>query len=195
MNMTNAYILRDRRSTDSHYVCSQCDNVLTIAVEESISDGRRVLCQMCGCDINVLDTNVILDEQYSHVHNDVKRVKNMRWYHISEYDEGCMDFDTENTMHIGRLSSLEALVRQRTVWNTGWEPFFIYELRIKDNTLLGDTILRDNDDWYDVEGDIYYGCADGYVYVNRFESPGSISVLLKRNCVELVKSWENEFPQ
>lgn len=195
MNLTTEpYILLDRTNNDSHYVCNQCDLILPIDLEQEISDGEDVYCPHCGTVQSTLDAGLILDERYAFIHENVDAVKDMRWYHISEIDEEFMEFSSENTMHIGQLDSLRSLVRQRTVWNTGWELFYIYELKIYPHTVIGKNIIGDSNYWEYVEDDMYYGHAQGYVYANRYESPGSVSVLIKRNCVEMVQCWENVFP-
>lgn len=189
------YILRDLSDAASHFACSRCKTMFAKTIENNHYENRHFICARCGFAQYSWRADLIMDNNYRHIDENVQAVKDMSWYHISELDEPCMEFESENTMHIGQLESLRDLIRQRTAWNTGWEPFCVYELRIRQDADIYHTITADVNDWRNEEDDIFYGLADGFVYVNRYEAPGSVSLIIKRNCVELVRAWDdNEFP-
>lgn len=125
----------------------------------------------------------------------------VRWFHattVTSWHERLLagfNADTENYddgtlyVHVGtEAAALDIAHSKHLAWNGGDKVYF-YELALKSDCVLSDDLLKDLNDWFfkvtPTTKRILNG--DAIRYVNRWESCGSISLLVDPRMLEVKK--------
>lgn len=93
-----------------------------------------------------------------------------------------MLFDGEINMHVGQPATVKALQELR-YQDT---PVYVYELRLNNNVRIYDEFVHDKSSWYAYEKRLANNEVSAFVYVNRWEAPGSISLFVRNDALEIV---------
>lgn len=198
----------DTKVLDTYYcnfACPVCKQPVIIDFENDILDAKPMFCDN-GCVIpsglgydyeyfNIHTALMYLSPQYVDLVENLEMFRYMSWYHISDTPPEYMDFASEKTMHIGGADTVCEYFLQHRNWIIGEQDFYIYKLHIKPEAIIYPTVIEDENDWDYAESAIAY--LDDYntiAYLNRWESPGSISLILRRDMVELVEYQRNALP-
>lgn len=186
----------------SAFVCLGCDEPLSKTWEKMLTKGFDSYQCICGdesmvdeLDVHILPTSVqFLDN---------KTTRETVWYHstkVANWAEevsqlrptfvcGSNEMLSVPYVHVGTLDAAMARFED-TAAEAGW----LYEIRIKDEAFLAGEVYEDRNDWEQyVRTGFFEGIfedkhrCDVLRYVNRWESVGSISLIMDPRFMEIVK--------
>lgn len=186
----------------SAFVCLGCDEPLSKTWEKMLTKGFESY--QCVCEeesmVDELDVHVLLS---SVPFLDTATTRETVWYHstkINNWDAevaklrstfvcGSNEMLSVPYVHVGTLDA--ALARfEDTKGESGW----LYEIRIKDEAVLAGEVYEDRNDWEQFVRTGFYESVlgdkkkcDVLRYVNRWESVGSISLIMDPRFMEVVK--------
>lgn len=189
MLLTEAALIMKTGEDSSVFACPSCFSVLSVEDAKTIIDGELhdelnvVECDACG-DVFTAETMEVNVAPKSAKLLDAGHAKDSEWFHISDSanwlndvtgDEGFIPY-----IHAGTLQS--ALDRYEA--HKG-KTAYLYKFRLADVTAIDSTIYDDRNAWPEEVG---FPCTltdertgdgvDCLRYLNRWEDPGSISILL-----------------
>jgi hypothetical protein len=186
----------------SAFVCLGCDAPLSKSWERMLTKGFDSYQCVCGEESMVDELDVhILSSSVRFL--DAVTTRETVWYHstsVQNWNEevsklrptfvcGSNELSSVPYIHVGTLDS--AMERFKDKKSTsGW----LYEVRIKDEAVLAEEVYEDRNDW---EAWVRTGFFEGVLedkkqcdvirYVNRWESVGSISLIMDPRFIEVVK--------
>lgn len=185
----------------------RCDNCSTHITKQNESDSPlwheipQVECNLCG-DLQAGSITVI-PESSSLLQAEVAR--DTIWFHTTYVENWFEKVSTGQGMEEGREdgdflfvhvgSEAAALDNAHYKYFDGYsssdEPtVMLYQVRLKADAVLSARVVNDNETWRDfdsvVEGSKEAIGGDAVRYLNRWESPGSISLLVDARQLELV---------
>lgn len=189
MLLTEAALIMKSAGDTSVFACPSCFSILSAEDAKFIIDGELhddlnvVECDDCG-DVFTADTMEVNVAPDSERLLDAGHAKASEWFHISDsanwLDEVTGDDDFVPYIHAGTLQS--ALDRYEA--HKG-KTAYLYKFNLADTTTIDSTIYDDRNAWPEEVGfpctltDERTGEAvDCLRYLNRWEDPGSISILL-----------------
>lgn len=201
MLLTEAALVMKTGDDASVFACPSCFSILSEEDAKHIIDGElhdelnTVECDACG-DVFTADTMEVNVAPQSRVLLDTEFAKSSEWFHISDssnwLDEVTGDDGFIPYIHAGTLQS--ALDRYEA--HKG-KTAYLYRFRLADLTVLDSTVYDDRNAWPEEVGfprtltDERTGEAvDCLRYLNRWEDPGSISILLDPQCIVEVSMVE-----
>lgn len=196
------FVVRQIGKNQSRFACPVCHTPAYKVYEDDLRLNALVKCFNNSCHTNNEKTQfhfsnatTILRPGYYKIARNIEKMKRMDWYHISTLSPDKMEFDTGLDMHIGQIDTICAYHDVSKVrWRDG---FYLYRVRFAPDKVLHNEIIRDENHWDDVNKILRNGCdtqgntVDAYAYVNRWEAPGSISIVSRRDALELVDVEEN----
>jgi hypothetical protein len=189
MLLTEAALIMKTGDDPSVFACPSCFFILSAEDAKHIIDGElhdelnTVECDACG-DVFTADTMEVNVAPDSRELLDVEHAKGVEWFHISDsanwLDEVTGDDDFTPYIHAGTLQS--ALDRYEA--HKG-KTAYLYKFKLADMTAIDSTVYDDRNAWPEEVGfpctltDEKTGEAvDCLRYLNRWEDPGSLSILL-----------------
>lgn len=174
----------------SAFACPACFSAVSKEQEAELLDGGEtdalnyVECKPCGEFFNADEAEVQLQSETVPL-LEIPTVYDTEWFHISNsaswieditQDEGCIPF-----IHAGNKQS--ALDRYDGAYKG--KTAYLYKFKISSIASIGSVVYEDHNDWpYEVDypltltDDVTGDAIDGFRYVNRWEAPGFISLLL-----------------
>lgn len=186
----------------SAFVCLGCDAPLSRTWEKMLTNGFESYQCLCGDESMVDELDVhILPSSVRFLDTDTTR-ENV-WYHSTKVENwaeevsqlrptfvcGSNEMLSVPYVHVGTLDAAMARFDD-TKHEAGW----LYEIRIKDEAVLAREVYEDRNDW---EQYVRTGFFEGILedkkqcdvirYVNRWESVGSISLIMDPRLFEVVK--------
>lgn len=197
------YIEMELEAGQSNFVCPVCFLPIDIEDESRLINEYSVECKN-GCmipyddgqekdDFCIFDACVVLRPGYKKLAENPAIAPEMHWYHISNNSPSEMEFNSRKDMHVGSLETVKYYRDTLDCWRNNVRDYYVYELRMK-NVAIEKDLLCDKNYWElqnnALENDNVYG----YAYVNRWEAPGSISILARRDIFEIVNITENALP-
>ena len=189
-------------SAASAFMCYGCDTYLSHTAERMLLSGFPVhLCE-CEEESEVKDLEVhVIPSSVQFLDADV--VRQAVWYHataVENWEEkvsivrptyvcGSNEMLSVPYIHVGTFDA--AMERfNDSIGGSGW----LYEIRIKDEAVLAEEVYEDSNDWEKwVRTGFFEGVledrkqCDAIRYVNRWESVGSISLIMDPRFIEVVK--------
>jgi hypothetical protein len=185
----------------SAFVCLGCDESLSRTWERILTKGFDTYDCLCGEESMVDELDVhIIPSSVGFLNADVTR--NTSWFHstkVENWDEevsklrptfvcGSNEMLSVPYVHLGTLDA--AMTRfEDTKAETGW----LYEIRIRDEAVIADEVYEDRNDWEQyVRTGFFEGVledkkkCDAIRYINRWESVGSISLIMDPRFIEVV---------
>lgn len=178
----------------SGWSCPSCKFTFSLALAAAV--GRSEYdCPNCGDSVEATSLVVSVTSD-STVFFDKQAVKNARWFHATQkrnWMAELLEDDMELPLvHVG--TELSAIFRSRDLRDCGShdvEEWYVYELAIKSSAEIFDNI-----DWDENEDapesvihlleDEKYGANKIVRYINSYEDPGSISLILDPRMVKVV---------
>ena len=165
--------------------CMECDSYITSEQEDYIFRSRFIeddACHMCGMDLfeESVVTDIHPDSEYL---LDIQNAKDEVWYHATDREDWMGDLledknpedDSVPLVHIGTLAAASYIMAQKYACFT--ETIYLYRVRLSPDAVIDVDLYEDENLWPERTNDI--GCfADAFRYVNRWESTGSISMLV-----------------
>ena len=202
--MHDQYISMELEAGQSNFVCPVCFLPIGIEEESLLINEHSVECKN-GCkipfdegeekdDFCIFDAQVVLRPGYKKLAMNPSIAPEMRWYHISSKKPSEMEFNSGRDMHVGSLETVKYYRDTVDHWRENVCDYYVYELRMKKVPIEKDLLCDKN--YWDFQNDVLEkGDVYGYAYVNRWEAPGSISILARRDIFEIVSVTNNELPE
>lgn len=154
-------------------------------------------CQMCHTPYTITDGRALKNPKQDIVipHNNekefLKDVANQaaeyHWFHATLTDpERFSTTDPQIITHVGRPETcIDYLSKTTGLRGTIW----VHELALRPGTLIDPELAIDINNWSVEIQQILQGEVDGFAYVNRWEAPGTASLLVSCECLMLVDSY------
>lgn len=191
MDFTHAtFIEPDVADPASYFVCPQCGSVASRELELLILDEKFVTCPICGEGFGILSAQMMLRHAYSGLAKNPESAVDMLWFHVSEKSPEEMDFESDREMHVGQMESVEHYVSTHPRFEG--KNRYLYSLQFHSDAVLYARVIDDENDWVWAEH-LFRGMSvsdldvDGFVYLNRFEAPGSLSVVARRCAFDVLE--------
>lgn len=192
---------RSRMSLDlenlglSGMACTKCKKHLTQSEEIDILT-NYFLDHECGKELYLEEVKVKVLPRYQHLLNLEKAQNQPYWYHatnISEWPTGLSSTPEYNWLaHIGSKES--ALDRAST--QKGYT--IMYTVTIDPDAYWSPCVTDDWNEWptieQDLDNEVYHNFSEVTRYVNRYEIPGSISLLVASDKIRVVGYEEIQKP-
>ena len=193
----------------SPFRCGNCGNHIEKSAERFSSYWQEVpvlACETCGdaqagC-ITVAPSSAHLLQKTA--------VKESVWYHATYVEDWFEKVSTGHGMkretgdflyiHVGTEDASRDLADSKYFTHPrDGERIMLYKLKVKSDAVLAPSILNDIETWWDyssvtAETNTAIG-GDAVRYLNRWESPGSISLLVDARMLELVNVEELRDPK
>ena len=172
------------QSAETPYRCRECGRYLD-AVEEFSHGEEFFLCHETGLECDIRHSSA----QFLETEN----IKNAVWYHATSDMDWITnitnrDFSQTPMVHVGtKETAYEVLYQKyRNAWDKWGDPAAVYTLRLKDGISISDEMHEDTNMWpdYVYEND---GGDHAYPYVNIYEFPGAVSLLIDPRYLEVVE--------
>lgn len=169
--------------------CWECNEPLSTSDIMTESDWGGFDCPMCGTK-NYSDA---LKAECTPEHDtypalDAENVSKMRWYHSTENGSWDSALSTNGGVyvHVGSAQAAldRQLSRQKVMQNTG---YWVYELGVKETATIAPEVAEDDNDDYTGHNHPINEPHEHQVqrYINNIEEPGSISLVVDSNVLEV----------
>lgn len=193
--------LTPQKDTPVHFACPVCHYPASISTADTLLSNSDTVCNMCcthpldddftQCDnencacnnpYDIITADIILRHDAYNIFTNPKTIINTTWYHVTTVAPEDMLFDGEINMHVGQPATVKALQELR-YQDT---PVYVYELRLNNNVRIYDEFVHDKSSWYAYEKRLATNEVSAFAYVNRWEAPGSISLFVRNDALEIV---------
>lgn len=186
-------------------ICPTCDSAMTEAAwEKQINKaGLRMTCSACGVSTvrwlgqlkNYTPDNAEIGvTAESEKFLDAETSRTSTWFHATTREnwfEGINESE-DLLVHVGMKSTAEARIAQLLREDGG--DYYLWEIRLKETAQVNGAILDDKNEWPSRIGDHFNDDYAGYSsdyeatrYVNRWETPGALSLLVQAGALEVVE--------
>lgn len=169
-----------------NFVCGYCKHVFS-GYDSSIINVSEVMgCPNCGLSVRKADCDILVRPS-SERYRDLDAVMSSSWFHFTFVDDWFNVVTGKGQLtpavHVGTFDA--AVERGRDAINYYDTPTNdLYEIRFKPGTKFDDLIHSDKENrWEERASDLPYDAAR---YVNKYESPGSISIICDPRVLEVV---------
>jgi hypothetical protein len=189
------------KGKDARY-CLTCKTSLPLGTGLGKKGREEINCPSCGVKCYDTLTGVAIDYEAQQFF-DPERVRKARWYHTSSYpkwDEVVANTDNPDALfvHLGTLDA--ALDRSDHLSRGDFVPdhVYLYEIQLNEDIHISEYI-HEEDGFVDQpekisdtieEGGETYSMTGATRYVNHYESPGSISLLVHPHAFKVLMKQE-----
>lgn len=170
----------------SIYSCRSCNaSFSNVQVQKFRVDFMNMVCS-CGDKMNLVDSAVSVLPESAHM-LDIDEVKSSVWYHATESDnwlDAVKQLELIPYVHIGtRKAAMDRAkqISKRSLRRTGKNSkIWLWQVTVDSNASIASSILDDEDDWLTAVTECSVKGLGGNAirYVNRYESTGSVSLLI-----------------
>lgn len=162
--------------------CGELINAFELSV---LIDNDYISCNKCSKKLFIEDTVLILTHKVKNLMRDTELVKEDYWYHAtSMYNADWLERVINNQVNVHVGEELAAHERALTLYSHASfdkpEPYLLFTLKLKTEASVSKTINTDTNDDDDL------GNSDLEVYLNHWESPGSVSIYANPKMLEIV---------
>lgn len=175
----------------SALACPKCKIHYTLEQENLAMTSYRATCLMCMTETYVEDMRLTILPRYS----EYLRADNVRgsvWYHATHHEnwlERMLELDGPENSVLLHIGSVESALDRANVRNYD----HLYAVKIDPSAVISPSIVDDSNDWPETVKMIpQYGTGEEYKdvtrYVNRYEIPGSISLLVDSRMLKVVST-------
>lgn len=196
------FVVRKISKNQSRFACPVCHTPVYKEHELDVRMSIPVSCVNDNCytgknrtQFHFYNAATVLRPGYYKIARNMEKMLCMDWYHISHLSPNNFEFETGKDMHIGQIDTICAY---HDVASSRWKNgFYLYRVCFTPDTVLYHEIIRDENHWDEVNEILRNGfdkqgnTVDAYAYVNRWEALGSISIISRRDALELVDVQEN----
>lgn len=170
----------------STFYCTECRNCLSVDDAQDLDDEREGECYHCNAFLARNSIGVTTLERDAALLSDVEKVKDRVWFHASFQENWLSEVITAQVpfVHVGSRQAAIDRAKTECVDSSGYGVFELYEVRITPSAVIGSP-EEDNDAW-DFLTDEERFTADAAPYLNRHEEPGSVSLAIRPEMLELV---------
>lgn len=190
--------------------CAGCQKFFSIEQGEMLVESFQVQCDACGKTTYSAEcAGAAIRAQDAHL-IDEEAVLSTTWFHVSARADWATDileptayqrgyrYAGESTLmvHLGSIEATKDRARHLSGEDTFAEAFYLYEVRLAPETLVGSAIMADEgNSWPEVTalcGASERGCNyERFVvgatrYINSFEAAGSISIITDAPSVQVI---------
>lgn len=185
----------------SAFRCDTCGGHITKENESGSAIHHEiplVECDTCGGDEQGSIT--VIPDSVQFIQEDA--VKDVIWYHATYVEDWFRKVSTGQDMqeekgdflylHVGSEQAARDIARDKyfSVFGGDLEPVFLYQVRLKADAVLSSRIVNDDETWSDfssvTDETVEALGGDAVRYLNRWEAPGSISLLVDARQLEFV---------
>ena len=195
MNLKKTY-LPSIKNAQTHFCCPICNTLADMKSADRLISNDDAHCTYC-CDrsnstsesdclgkhyYDILDATIVLREKTQEMMENPSTIMNNLWYHVTDTTPEEMVFDGSFSMHIGQPETVKALQEMKYQE----KEIYLYTFRLKENTIMHKDFVDDCNNWYTYDIEIANNEVSGFAYINRWEAPGSMSLLVRNDTVEPV---------
>jgi len=198
---------------DTGLLCHRCDTPVSKKKWLRVGpfawrDG--ICCQTCKADKktdeNYFDPSTAhleVTADTAHLLDDAE-ASTAAWFHATK-DPNWMDSLNKSAsvsagsviVHVGVKEAALARIKD-VLWMArlgGPQEYFLYEVRLRGSAQLLSEVVDDENEWPSRSNafENRYGAGDAIRYVNRWETPGSVSLLVDAAAIEVVKVSKRRF--
>jgi hypothetical protein len=182
------------RTSVSPFRCSQCKRHVNVDLHGKLSGFGYGYCEYCDAYLSKESSDITIARGNAHLRNKINCLTS-EWYHCTSRDnwhKGVLDNNV--VVHIGTRAAAEYKFKMMENWG---DNLYIHVIKLSPLANIADYIYDDLNDWpsrvnraeedlgvWDYRRDIPRRGA--VRYVNRWEGPGSISILLDPAILEVV---------
>lgn len=167
--------------------CKYCKQHLSKYQERQVSTTYQFKCRYC----NVIRTEFQVAAKVapsSVRHMKIGAVRDSMWYHATKNSNWHEDKDGfDNPVYIGTRSAANRRWSDLTSGSTRPFKYWMYKVRLKDGVKIHPRVLMDD---YVSSGTVQKAHSSAVRFVNLFESPGSISIALPGEFIEIIDCKE-----
>lgn len=180
--------MADRRP----YACPRCESLLTATQVKKIDEwlGSQT-CRSCGKkELDLYTVKVLVLPSCERFFID-EAVFKTQWHHsthLKNWHTAVLTSPDKPTVHLGTHAAAEARARDNKD-RPIWEIRYRFVVKINKDATIDPEVHEDMDEWYE-SWELYP--YDITRYVNRFETPGSVSLLANPNVLTVVRAFERE---
>lgn len=136
-------------------------------------------CISCKMEHDLHDTVIKPQKSMAHLLNDPRQAL---WWHATTQPNWLREVkDAGVWVHVGAWRASKMIMRQRRQG-----AYDLYKLRIVGGT-VGDVVNDNNNFPYMLHDDLTMTSDTLYPYINRYESPGSVSLLINPEHLEIIE--------
>lgn len=174
----------------SSFACPACSVHLDKAEERTLLrnfcwNTKKRPCKNCSEEFTFFEYSVVVESSSAPL-LDASITQTVDWYHATNVEDWLYMVTVENGMDEGEIPYVHlgtyeaAMDRARNEYLTnGTAEAFIVKVRLTQDAIVSPSFLDDKDQWaYMVDGKTQALIGDAARYVNRWEHPGSISLLV-----------------
>lgn len=167
----------------SGLMCVECGDYLSWDEYNAIESEVTFRCfRGCGSSRQDFDTSVLLEDARFF---DISEIRRVSWFHAttsSKWLESTLEAAEVNEDFMVHVGTLEAAQERRESIDKYLDHSFIYEVVLNDWATISEEVYEDQNDWRDA---FEYGGFDVVRYLNRWEFPGSVSLLVRPSVLEM----------
>lgn len=194
-NIPQAHLIYKRvHDNESYFQCGKCGQTLTLEQESFMR--KEIIGQFCnnGCFLKVEDLQVILHPKYYHIVNNLDTIRDYSWWHASYNNPENIEFSTAKDMHVGQYNAVHQIIEDKLPWFQS--DYYLYKLHITNSAKIFPYIIPDYGvEWEIIEKELLQSHYNIFVYLNAWEGVGELSLITKRNALEMVQRYDNTTPR
>lgn len=179
--------------------CCKCGHHFSIAEQEKLLNDYGVECSNCGHKEDEMEAGVTIHPRYFDLLKkaNVTEKGERLWYHATTRDDWydnlwnfAVRMDRFPLVHIGtKETALDRAKQMSKIWHgVGW----LHTVRILPTATVSNFVIEDMNYWPDEADELGRGEFKKFTsvtrYLNRYEEPGSISLLVDYRVIEVVDS-------
>ena len=167
--------------------CPSCEYRIREYQYTLFSYNKGIRCGRCETNYDT-ETAIIRLDKSCEKFLDIDTVKDSVWYHVTTTDPSEWRYETSanwyyRMTHVGT----HLTTNDYRCYNLKREKVRTLSFRIKPEAKVCDYIVNDFNNWMTHEDAIRFGKYDVLRYINRYEGPGQISLLVNPAVLEMVK--------
>lgn len=194
------FVVKNVLSTEAFYACPICETPAPKDATPDLKWMNSTYCANPDCYRDYRDNErmyynsdqakMVIRPEFHKVVANPQLALEMDWYHITRTPLSKMEFSSHKDIHIGGAATIHDY---RKVSFAPVSDYFVHRLRFNQNAVLNDAIIDDFDEWEDVVQSFHDNANPNvYLYVNRLEAPGSLSIIARRDVITPVEQFDCE---
>lgn len=195
------FVVKNVLSTEAFYACLICETPAPKEASPDLKWMNSTYCANPDCYrdnermyYNSDQAKMVIRPEFHEIVANPQLALEMDWYHITRTPLSKMEFSSHKDIHIGGSATIHDYSK---VSFAPVSDYFVHRLRFNQNAVLNNAIIDDFDEWEDVVQSFHDDANPNvYLYVNRIEAPGSLSIIAKRCALEVVRTYpRGVFPE
>lgn len=161
------------------YRCPSCFHLASTSTVEVLHRLMSVICSKCRDTYDIDSAEIHVLRSCEDLLTDVDQIFSRKWYHSTGSETWHSDVLNNSLIPLVHIGTYHAAIdRAKMVTGGHMRGRWLYRLAIDADALVHPEIFSDHNDLDGFVGTALYDGYDVIRYVNRWESPGSVSLLI-----------------